>query len=178
MGCFKKKATASLFQPAPGTGEDIKWHTLETTADIYRHAGVTARGLSPEEAEARIVKYGKNTMTPPNRKNFLQRLWDQLYNILIILLIICAIISAAFQEYADLGLIIAVIVINVAIGLIQEGKAEKAAEAIKKMLSSTAQVMRNGARTTINAENVSKRAYSCTYSTHLVCPSPNAGRAG
>jgi magnesium-transporting ATPase (P-type) len=61
------------------------------------------------------------------------------------------VVSAAFQEWADLGLIAAVIIINVAIGLIQEGKAEQAAQAIRKMLSPTAVVFRDGARAAIPA---------------------------
>ena len=158
-----------------------------------RHAGVTSRGLSAAEVERRTAKYGMNIMTPPNRKTLLAKLWEQVSNILIVLLIICAVISAGFQEWAELILIMAVIIINIAIGLIQvrrdeyiycfrntphplpfqEGKAEKAAEAIKKMLSATAVVMRDGQRIAVPAEQVNRsialcRRFCCNHS-RLVC---------
>ena len=86
---------------------------------LFRHAGVTSRGLSASEVESRMAKFGLNKMTPPQRKTIFHRLWEQLNNSLILILCICAIVSGVFREWPDLGLIIAVIVINVVIGLIQ-----------------------------------------------------------
>jgi magnesium-transporting ATPase (P-type) len=82
MACCRTKSRAAAFQPSPGTGADVKWHAL-TLNDVMHHAAVSSHGLSQQEADSRLVTYGKNTMTPPAVKTFLRKLWEQLYNILI-----------------------------------------------------------------------------------------------
>ncbi len=72
------------------------------------------------------------------------RLFLQINNILIYILLAAAIVSGALSEWAEVGLIVGVVVLNVTIGMIQEGKAEKATDAIKSMLSPKAIVIRNG----------------------------------
>lgn len=72
------------------------------------------------------------------------RLFLQINNILIYILLVAAIVSGALSEWAEVGLIVGVVVLNVTIGMIQEGKAEKATDAIKSMLSPKAIVIRNG----------------------------------
>ena len=78
----------------------------------------------------------------------------QINNILIYILIAAAIVAGVLQDWAEVILITGVVVINVAIGLIQEGRAEQAAEAIKGMLSSKATVIRGGERKLLDAKNV------------------------
>lgn len=90
-------------------------------------------------------------MTPPKRHGFLYKLWQQVANILIAILLAAAIVSAVLNEIAELVFIIAVVVINIIIGLVQEAKAEKAADAIKRMLSPTAVVLRDGQRANVDA---------------------------
>lgn len=63
--------------------------------------------------------------------------WLQLNNVLIFILLAAAVVVAGLQEWIEFGLILAVVTINVLIGMVQEGKAEKAAEAIKAMLSAS-----------------------------------------
>jgi hypothetical protein len=84
MSCCKKKRAVASFQPSPGTGEDVKWHALQSVDEIHRHAGVSPHGLAEHEVEARLLRYGKNEMAPPSLKTFLRRLWEQVYNMLII----------------------------------------------------------------------------------------------
>jgi magnesium-transporting ATPase (P-type) len=76
-------------------------------------------------------------LTPPKKPGFWAKLWAQLNNVLIFILLAAAVVVAGLQEWIEFGLILGVVTVNVMIGMIQEGKAEKAAEAIKAMLSSS-----------------------------------------
>lgn len=82
-------------------------------------------------------RYGPNALTPPKKPGFWAKLWAQLNNVLIFILLAAAVVVAGLQEWIEFGLILGVVTVNVMIGMIQEGKAEKAAEAIKAMLSSS-----------------------------------------
>lgn len=108
-------------------------------------------GLSTSEAEKRLAEHGKNALTPPERPSFLRKLWAQINSALIWILLAATIISGAQQEWAEFGLILGVVVINVSIGMIQEGKAEKAADALNNMLAPHCVVVRDGSRKTIDA---------------------------
>jgi magnesium-transporting ATPase (P-type) len=81
--------------------------------------------------------YGPNALTPPKKPGFFAKLWAQLNNVLIFILLAAAVVVAGLQEWIEFGLILGVVTLNVLIGMVQEGKAEKAAEAIKAMLSSS-----------------------------------------
>ena len=123
---------------------DFDWHSK--TIEEVEQLQVTSMtmGLSTAEAARRLEAYGKNELPAPAKTPFYVRLWNQLNNILILILIAATIVSAVLQEWAEVALICAVVVINVTIGLVQEGKAEAAADAIKGMLSANAIVVRNG----------------------------------
>lgn len=99
-------------------------------------------GLSDAEAESRLRKYGLNKLpeTPP--KPLWKRLISQYHNVLIYMLIAAGTVNAFLAEWVDAGVIFAVVIINGFVGFIQEGKAEKALDAIRKMLSLTAIVRR------------------------------------
>lgn len=79
-------------------------------------------------APCRLKDFGPNCLTPADKPGFLARVWNQLNNILIYILLAAAIVEGALQSWAEFGLVLGVIVVNTAIGLIQEGKAEKASE--------------------------------------------------
>lgn len=136
----------------------LQWHSMpvEKALSIL---DATDSGLSDDEVHRRLSKYGRNELTPPKKMSFWMKLFLQIHNILIYILLAAAIVSGALQEWAEVGLILGVIILNVAIGLIQEGKAEKATEAIKNMLSPKAIVLRNGHQQEI--EGVSSRHAVC-----------------
>ncbi|KAH9257737.1 calcium-translocating P-type ATPase, PMCA-type [Batrachochytrium salamandrivorans] len=102
------------------------------------------QGLTSQEAEARLAVYGPNKLKEPKPPSFLYKLWGQMNQTLIWILMIACIVSGALESWPEFGLILAVVVINVSIGLFQEGKASKATAALKSMLSSTATVIRDG----------------------------------
>ncbi|KAI8475579.1 MAG: cation transporting ATPase [Monoraphidium minutum] len=130
---------------------ETPWHAWGDLDAILKALGTTRDGLSEQEAAARLERFGPNALTPPKKPGFLAKLWAQLNNVLVIILMVAAVVTAGLGDYIETGLILGVVVVNVVIGLAQEGKAEKAAEAIKAMLSSTANVVRGGQRSSVDA---------------------------
>lgn len=101
-------------------------------------------GLKNEEIEKRLEKYGPNELKEEEGRSFLAKLKDQFADFLILILIGAAIISFIVGERVDAIVILAIVFINALLGIYQEGKAEKALEALKQMASPTAKVIRNG----------------------------------
>lgn len=129
------------------------WH--DQSLDIVMHMlKTTAQGLSEEEVRKRLAIYGFNRLPKPPQKNIFLRFLLQFHNILIYVLLVSAAITAALQHVTDTIIILAVVIINALIGFIQEGKAEKALRAIRKMLFTTATVLRNGERHNIVGESL------------------------
>ncbi len=104
----------------------------------------TLKGLSSDDAKQRLNKYGPNELEEAAKTTFLQKLWAQLNDFLIIILAVAAIISFAVGEKQDAIVILAIVVINALLGIYQEGKAEKSVEALQKMAAPIAKVKRNG----------------------------------
>eukprot|EP00775_Hariotina_reticulata_P004052 gene4052-4299_t len=130
--------------------EDTAWHSIDSE-DVLKQLSTSTDGLSNDEATSRLAIFGRNMLTPPPKRTIWQRLWAQINTLFIWILFTAAVVSAALRAWPDMGLILGVVIINVAIGLLQEGKAEKAADAIKAMLSPTANVVRGGERSSVDA---------------------------
>ena len=96
------------------------------------------RGLTQQEAQERLGKFGTNDLTERPRPGFFALLWDQFNNYLVIILIIAALISLALGEYVDSIAIMFIVVLNAVVGVIQESKAEQALAAPKKRRSDRA----------------------------------------
>lgn len=111
-------------------------------------------GLSPDEAAARLTRYGPNRLTPPPRRSALMRFLAQFDNLLIYVLIAAGVVTVLLGEYVDAAVIAGVVLINAAIGYVQEGKAEQALDAIRNMLSPQAVVLRGGRQVTVPAEEL------------------------
>lgn len=101
-------------------------------------------GLTYEEAEARLAACGKNELEKEKVKSFAAMFLEQLNTPLIFVLILAAGISVLLKEYSDACIVITVILLNSVIGVIQEGKAQRALDALKQMTSPTALVKRGG----------------------------------
>jgi len=142
----------------PPEEEEVKpqpnWHAMtkeEVFAELELPGNHQKDGLTSEQAAARLETYGRNMLSTKEKKGLLEKIWEQIANVLVFILIFVAAISLVRVFTNDpvtngiqVGIIVMVIVINTAIGIIQEGSAEKAAEALKAMLSSDAIVVRNG----------------------------------
>lgn len=135
--------------------EKIKlvWHnqSSEQTLDALE-SEVT--GLCQDEAEKRLNSYGPNHLPQAARPNILTRFLFQFHNILIYVLLGSAVITAVLDHWLDTFVILAVVIANAVIGFIQEGKAEKAMEAIRHMLAPTASVLRDGQQRSIDGEKL------------------------
>jgi P-type Ca2+ transporter type 2C len=117
----------------------------QSTAQVLTQMGVNPQeGLSLEEAKTRLGQYGTNTFTEKKPKTLLQKFFSQLNDPLIYILLVAVAISLFLKEYADAAIIMAVILLNAIIGVVQEAKAEKSLEALKKLSSPIALVRRDG----------------------------------
>jgi magnesium-transporting ATPase (P-type) len=145
MGTEMNKITDSSSPPS--------WHSLsvqETLATL----DATPDGLSATEAANRLQQYGANRLTPPSRRGLLMRFLLQFHNVLIYVLLGAAAVTALLAHWVDTAVIVGVVVINAIIGFLQEGKAEQAMEAIRRMLSPEASVLREGKRIVVAAETL------------------------
>ena len=111
-------------------------------------------GLNDREAELRLNKYGSNELKEEKGTTFLSKLVAQFSDFLVLILIGAAIVSMAMGESRDAIVILVVVVINALLGIYQEGKAEKALDALKKMASPDAKVVRAGKTVIIPAHTL------------------------
>ena len=127
------------------------WHEMAATDAIdVLHADIN--GLSSEEAATRLETYGPNRLPEPAKRSTLIRFLLHFHNILIYVLIGSAAITAVLGHLADTLVILAVVVANAAIGFFQEGKAEKAMDAIRRMLALKASALRDDVRRSVEGE--------------------------
>lgn len=101
-------------------------------------------GLSEKEAKARVELYGRNELEAHTKKSLLSKFIAQFADFLIVILLLAAGVSAFVGERDDAIIILAIVVINAALGIYQEGKAEKSVEALKKLSAPNAKVIREG----------------------------------
>ncbi len=106
-------------------------------------------GLTTEEVKRRLEHYGPNQLKEAPRPSFLHMLWEQLNNFVVILLIVASVISALLGDYVEAGAIMAIVVLNSVLGIVQERRAEEALAALKKLASPDAQVLRDGHRVSV-----------------------------
>jgi magnesium-transporting ATPase (P-type) len=111
-------------------------------------------GLSVGEAAARRAAVGPNRLPEAAKEGILKRFFKHFHDLLIYILIVAAVITAALNHWVDTGVILAVVVVNAIIGFIQEGKAEQALAGIRKMLSLHAHAQRDGEWDEIEAEDL------------------------
>ena len=162
-----KAAKKEVGADNPQYTEQHSWHAM-TVEETYEKMGLGAdhkkTGLSSTEAAARLAKFGLNKMTEKVKVTIWQRIWHQINNVLVYVLLTVAAVSI-LQAIITVGqnrltsiiqvvLIIGVITLNTCIGIYQEGNAEKAADALKSMLSSDARVIRDGKEVMIPAEQL------------------------
>jgi len=132
----------------------VTWHSISAEDTITKLETARNQGLTAAEAEKRLGEYGPNQLLEKPRPTFLKRLFDQLKSFVIILLIVASIISAFLGEWVDASAIILIVVLNAALGVIQESRAEEALAALKKMAAPEAHVLRDGKRLSIPSRNL------------------------
>jgi magnesium-transporting ATPase (P-type) len=135
------------------TEEQSAWHGLGTDAALSA-LETSSEGLSADTAGARLQQHGPNRLPPPRTAGPIRRLLRHFHDVLIYVLLAAAVGTLLLQHWVDAGVILGVVVINAVIGFIQEGRAERALDALRAMLAPRAQVLRDGQRRTIPAEDL------------------------
>ncbi|MGD9296944.1 MAG: cation-transporting P-type ATPase [Chromatiales bacterium] len=135
------------------TQQDRVWHEIDAE-DVIGILQSGKNGLSGEEARQRLEIHGLNRLPEPPRRSALIRFLAHFHNILIYVLLGSAVITAFLGHLIDTAVILAVVVANAAIGFLQEGKAEKAMEAIRQMLALSASVLRDAVRRSVKGEEL------------------------
>ncbi len=139
---------------APPELDVFPWHAREAESVLRVWETSAQQGLSHEAAARRLARYGENRLPTSKKTNPLVRFFRHFNNLLIYVLLIASVVTLLLQHWLDAGVIIGVVFINALIGFIQEGKAERALDAIRNMLSHEATVLRSGQKVTLAAEQL------------------------
>ena len=129
------------------------WHA-ETAEAALERCRASAQGLTSAEAAQRLEANGPNRLPAGKRRSLAARLFAQVNNLLIYVLLASALIAFLLGHGVDTVVILGVVVINATIGFIQEGRAEKALDAIRGMLTRETSVLRDGRRLTVPVESL------------------------
>ncbi|MDX1693901.1 MAG: HAD-IC family P-type ATPase [Ketobacteraceae bacterium] len=129
------------------------WHALSSD-EVLETLNSSESGLSEKQAAELLEKHGPNRLRESRGRPWWQRLLDQFNNILILILLVAGTAGALLGHYIDAGAIFGVVLINAVVGFVQEGKAERALQSIKGMLSPEATVKRDGEARSVSAEDL------------------------
>jgi magnesium-transporting ATPase (P-type) len=143
-------ATASV----NATGAATAWHAISADEVIKRLTTNGEKGLDAAEASARLQTYGPNRLPEGKKRGPLMRFLAQFNNILVYVLLGAGFTKLMLSLWVDAGIIFGVVVLNALLGFIQEGKAEKALDSIRNMLSAEARTVRGGETRMIAAEQL------------------------
>ncbi len=135
MDATAKAATAS---------DSAAWHALSTGDVLKRISTSVDKGLAAAEAQQRLQKYGPNRLPEGKKRGPFIRFLGQLNNILVYVLLGAGFVKLMLGLWLDAGIIFGVVLLNALLGFIQEGKAEKALDSIRNMLSAEARTLRGG----------------------------------
>ena len=143
----------------PMQGEDMMKEYLKSADEVFADIGSSANGLTSAEAQTRLEKNGKNKLAEAKKPSVIKKFFAELADPMIIILLIAAAVSgvtAALQNesFTDVFIILAVVLINAVLGVVQENKAEKAIEALQKITAATSKVLRDGRPVTVKSEDL------------------------
>lgn len=141
-------------QKATGKDVSISWHSMSNTDVLERLETPLEEGLSPEEVKARQEEYGPNELTEAPPTTFWAMLWSQINSFVIYMLLAASIISALLGDYVEAIAILAIVILNAIMGIIQESRAEAALAALKKLAAPESSVLRGGHRISVPANEL------------------------
>jgi P-type Ca2+ transporter type 2C len=137
-----------------GTPTNIQWHSVSPARAAAALKTDPARGLEPAQAARRLAEYGPNRIAREREISPWPIVFAQFQSVVVWILAAAAIISALLGERLDAAAIIAIVLLNGAIGFLQEYRAERAVAALAKLTAPRARVMRGGAAAIVPAEDV------------------------
>ena len=132
----------------------------QSAEEVLRDLGVGAEGLTTAQAQERLAKYGPNKLKEAEKPTLLQRFIQQLKDPMLIILMAAAGVSALTgmlsgePEWAEVIIILTVVLLNAVLGVLQESKAEAAIEALQTMTAATCKVMRDGKMTLLHSTDL------------------------
>ncbi|MGN1293424.1 cation-translocating P-type ATPase [Weissella soli] len=132
----------------------MKQYYLQTKDEVLKEFKTGSDGLSTKQAEENLAKYGKNALVEGKKKTAFQVFLEQFKDLMVIILIIAAVISAFTGDLESTLVIIAVLILNAILGTVQHIKAEKSLESLKSLSSPSAKVLRNGEKIEIDSKDV------------------------
>ena len=138
---------------------------LETSEQVLNDLHSSAQGLTTAEAEERLTRNGKNKLQEAKRDSLVKKFFSSLMDPMILMLLGAAAIQAivtviesggqpSFREFADVIVILSVVLLNTVLSLVQEGKAESAMDALKEMTAATSKVLRDGRQILLKSEDL------------------------
>lgn len=147
------RADAPVRASQPAGPDSGTWHATPA-AEVESAFATSDAGLTAAEAAQRLAQHGPNLLPAPPPRSALMRFAAQFNNLLIYVLLVAAAVTVAIGHWLDAAVICLVVVGNAIIGFIQEGRAHRALEAIRDMLSQTSIAIRDGHRTEVPAEEL------------------------
>src|SRR5262249_7707082 len=151
---FWRKLPMSGTTNADPVVDGTAWHAMATDEVIKHLSTAAGKGLAAAEAANRLHKYGPNRLPEGRKRGPLMRFLSQLNNVLVYVLLGAGFTKLMLDLWLDAGIIFGVVILNALLGFVQEGKAEKALESIRSMLSPEARTLRGGEARMIPAEEL------------------------
>src|SRR5262252_10009555 len=130
------------------------WHAMAVGDVATRLTTHTETGLDAAEAAHRLQQFGPNRLPEGKKRGPFMRFFSQFNNILVYVLLAAGFTKLMLSLWVDAAIILAVVVLNALLGFLQEGKAEKALDSIRNMLSAEARTVRNGDARMISADTL------------------------
>ena len=134
----------------------MNWH-IKNINGVYEELLSSPDGLSSDEVEKRIGKYGPNELIEVKKKTVFMMFLDQFKDFMIMILVVAAVVSGIIGELADTIAIVVIVILNAIIGFVQEYRAEQAMKALKQMAAPSALTLRNNNVTSISASERKSR---------------------
>jgi Ca2+-transporting ATPase len=131
-----------------------QWHALGAEEALEQLQTMRDNGLSTEQVEQRLQEFGPNVLDEAPATTFWKMLWEQFNNFVVILLIVAAAVSALLGDFLEAAAIMAIVILNALLGVVQERRAEQALAALRKLAAPDADVIRDGSRQTIPSSQV------------------------
>lgn len=138
-----------VYSPSNG----ILFHTLDANT-VLELLNANPAGLTEAEVQKRRQIYGSNVLEQEKRKSILQRFFDHFKSIMVVILLTAALVALIVDDYKSTAIILFVVIMNAALGVFQESKAEKALEALKSMSSPYCKVIREGQTSMVKSEDI------------------------
>ena len=148
------KPEGKLNYPVPELDPKIVWHELDIQETLERINTSEESGLTTEEVKNRLTSYGLNKLDEAPPTTIWQMLWEQFNNFVIILLIVAAVISALLGDWVEAAAIMAIVILNAALGVFQERRAAEELAALQQLAAPDANVLRDGHRITVPAKEL------------------------